>query len=104
MNFDEYQKEAMFFRLPSADEGYALLNLGGEVGEMYSAIAKQMRDNTDPLKLVEDVKKEMGDVLWCLAAIAADMGTTLQEIAQGNIQKLTDRKSRGVVQGSGDAR
>lgn len=104
MNFDEYQREAMFFRLPSAGKGYALLNLGGEVGEMYSAIAKQMRDDTDHDKLIEDVKKEMGDVLWCLAAIAADMGTTLQEIAQGNIQKLTDRKSRNVITGSGDAR
>lgn len=104
MNFDEYQKEAMYFRMPSADQGYALLNLGGEVGEMYSAIAKQMRDNTDTEKLVEDVKKEMGDVLWCLAAIAADMGTTLQEIAQGNIQKLTDRKSRNVLSGSGNER
>lgn len=104
MNFDEYQKEAMFFRLPSANESYALLNLGGEVGELYSAIAKQIRDDTSEDKLMDDVKKEMGDVLWCLAAIADDIGTTLQEIAQGNIQKLTDRKSRNAITGSGDAR
>ena len=104
MNFDEYQKEAMYFRMPTADSSYALLNLGGEVGELYSAIAKQLRDGTDEDKLMADIKKEIGDILWCMAAIAEDINTTLQEIAIGNIQKLTDRKSRGVISGSGDER
>jgi len=39
MNFTDYQKEAMSFRLKSADEIYALYNLAGEVGELLSAEA-----------------------------------------------------------------
>ena len=104
MNFTDYQKEAMSFRLKSADEIYALYNLAGEVGELLSAEAKLRRDGGDFLDHIANVKKELGDILWCLAAVADAWHTDLNEIAELNLQKLTSRKARNKIQGNGDNR
>ena len=102
MNFNEYQEKAMSFRLPSASMSYALLGIGGEVGELYSYIAKAERDDTevDPYVL----QKELGDILWFISAISADLGLSLEDVALANIDKLADRKARDVIKGSGDDR
>ncbi len=103
MHLNEYQHEAMSFRLETADEAYAIFGLVGEVGELYSFIAKSIRDGEHPDHLGM-VKKELGDILWFIAAIAKDHGFQLQEIAQSNVDKLRSRSERGVIQGSGDER
>ena len=53
---------------------------------------------------LQEVKKELGDVMWYLANIADDFGLKLEDIAVANIEKLQDRKNRGVLGGSGDNR
>lgn len=103
MYINDYQHEAMSFRLESADEAYALFGLVGEVGELYGFIAKVIRDGAREDQQ-EYVKKELGDILWFLAAIAHDHGLQLDEIAMGNLEKLRSRAERGVIQGSGDNR
>lgn len=100
---NDYQTDAMSVRLPSADNAYALLGLAGEVGEVYSLAAKAVRDGPKP-DYEENIKKELGDVLWFVAAIAADNGYTLEDIARANIDKLFARKQKGTLQGSGDER
>ena len=100
---NDYQAAAMGVRLESADERYALDGLVGEVGEIFSLLAKARRDGKkDDHELM--VKKELGDVLWFIAAIAADNGYTLSDIANSNIAKLYKRKENGTLQGSGDNR
>ena len=101
--FNDYQADAMSVRLESASNAYALLGLAGEVGEIYSLAAKAVRDGTKD-DHQQNMKKELGDVLWFLAAIAADNGFTLEEVARSNINKLFDRRDRGVLSGSGDSR
>ena len=102
---NEYQDNAMTTRLPSAGLEYALFGLGGEVGEIYSLLAKLYRDGTDDeAATVENIKKELGDILWFIAAIAKDYGFTLEEVAQKNLDKLKKRKQDGTIQGSGDNR
>lgn len=103
MNMTDYQDQAMSFRLPSANEAYALYGLMGEVGEFYGALAKAIRDKDGAIDAVM-VRKELGDILWFVAAVATDFGFDLEDIAQGNIDKLSSRKDRGVIQGSGDNR
>ena len=98
MNFTQYQNEAMSFRLRTADDIYALYNLAGEVGELLSHEAKLRRDGGEIGLHLENVKKELGDILWCIAAIAEDNLMTLEEVAQANIQKLTSRKARNTIQ------
>jgi NTP pyrophosphatase (non-canonical NTP hydrolase) len=104
MRFNEYQDVALSFRLKSADEQYAILNLAGEVGELMSHEAKLIRDGGNIGTHLENIKKELGDILWCVSAIARDNGFDLDEVAQGNIEKLTRRKANGTITGSGDAR
>lgn len=98
-----YQDAALTFRTESANGDYALYNLAGEVGEILSLKAKAIRDGRKH-DFDENMKKELGDVLWHVAAVAADHGYTLSDIANGNIYKLASRAARGVIQGSGDNR
>jgi len=101
MELNQYQYEAMKTRLSTADDLYALFNLSGEVGELHSLVAKKIRDNKLDMDLV---KKELGDILWCLAAVVGDFGFTLEDVAEVNLAKLQKRKSRGTLTGSGDNR
>jgi NTP pyrophosphatase (non-canonical NTP hydrolase) len=103
MNFDEYQAKAMEFRLESADQAYVTFGLVGEVGELYGYFAKTIRDSDSTVDITH-VKKELGDILWFISALASDMGLSLQMIADANILKLTLRAERGTIQGSGDDR
>lgn len=103
MYLSDYQHDALSFRMESADEAYALFGLVGEVGELYGYIAKVIRDG-EKADHQEYVKKELGDILWFLAAIAHDHGLRLDDIAMANLQKLKGRKERGTIQGSGDNR
>lgn len=100
---NDYQVDAMQFRKESANAQYALLGLPGEAGEVASLAAKAIRDGKTH-EYEHNMKKELGDVLWFIAAIAADNGYTLQDIADANIYKLTNRKAAGTIGGSGDNR
>lgn len=104
MNFTEYQMKAMAFRLPSATADYALFNLAGEVGEVLSLEAKLIRDGGSIDEYRAKLKKELGDVLWHIAAIARDNGMDLTDIAVGNIDKLANRQKNNTIQGNGDDR
>lgn len=104
MNFNQYQSEAMSFRMKTADDIYALLNLSAEVGELLSLEAKGRRDGYSLFEHRENMKKELGDILWMITAIAEDNSLSLEEIAIGNIMKLTRRKVNNTIQGSGDDR
>ena len=103
MTLNDYQIDAMGVRLPSASPEYALQGLVGEVGELLSLTAKAIRDGK---KLDHElmIKKELGDVLWFVAAIAQDNGYTLDDIALSNLHKLYARRDKGTLQGSGDLR
>jgi len=106
--FNGYQKEAMKNKIYGYGDKiiYPVLGLGNEAGEVQGKVKKVLRDNGGNFDGVSRnaIADELGDVLWYLAATAEDLGFTLQEIAEINIKKLTDRRMRGVIQGSGDKR
>lgn len=102
-SFNDYQVDAMGVRLESANGEYALYNLGGEVGELLSLVAKGIRDGRK-FDYDQNVKKELGDILWQVTAVATDHGFSLEDVAQANIHKLLSRKDKGTLQGSGDNR
>lgn len=89
------------------DISYTVLGLTNEAGEVAGVLKKFLRgDYTDNNESdwYKDVSKELGDVLWYLAMCASEFGYGLDEIAQMNLDKLSDRKNRGVIKGNGDNR
>jgi len=104
MDLDFYQTEAMSYRIDSANEAYALFNLAAEVGEVLGLVAKLIRDGAGEKDMAELMKKELGDVMWMVAAVADDAGLSLSEICTVNLEKLADRKARNKIMGSGDER
>lgn len=109
MTFHEYEERAhVSARYPDQGKNiyYPTLGLAGESGEIADKVKKILRDDggtlTDARR--EAITKELGDVLWYCAALARELGTNLEAVAQGNIDKLAARIERNTVHGSGDDR
>ena len=111
---------------------YMMLNLVAELGEFSGKVAKAIRkkkvsignpeqqENTYPNELlfnaelyqgspefgefIDELKKEAGDILWQLSGLCNVMGWELEDVARMNLEKLADRKNRGVIDGNGDRR
>lgn len=111
-SFDHYQSilndTAIY---PEAGTGslvavnYCALGLG-EAGEVQGKVKKIWRDDNG---IISDEKKEailgeLGDTLWYVCRMANELGSSLAEIAQANVDKLLDRRERNVLGGSGDNR
>lgn len=106
--FDEYQKIAMSTKAygKGLPVFYLALKLNGEAGEVAEKVGKAWRDKDgkfDELYVLE-IKKELGDILWYICALADDLKINLADVANGNIAKILDRRNRGVVSGDGDNR
>lgn len=118
MELNEYQKRAMTTCTESSrNYGYMFLNLVGEVGEFASKCAKFIRkgqarfnDSNEfcPQNVSKEdrqnLRKELGDILWQLSGLCRVMGWTLEDVARENLQKLADRQTRNVIVGEGDNR
>lgn len=85
---------------------YPVLGLVGEAGEIANKLKKLARDHggeSNP-EIEEAIADEAGDVLWYIAATTSAAKEPLEDVATNNLQKLADRRSRGVLGGSGDKR
>ncbi len=110
LTLDEYQRMTRSFALyPEADSGcvnYPILGLCGEAGEVAEKLKKIIRDKNGVIE--EDdrqaFKKELGDVLWYIAATAAELKFSLSDVALANITKLSSRQKQNKIHGSGDNR
>lgn len=108
MNFEEYQskaKETMIYPV-SLRIIYPTLGLTGEAGEVSEKVKKLYRDFNGVLThdYINELKKELGDVLWYISALCTDLGISMDEVAELNIQKLSSRQKRNVINGNGDNR
>lgn len=87
---------------------YCLVGMGGEAGEVLNKWKKVLRGDRDksPFKVETRLGfgKELGGVLWYLSQAAAELGFSLEDIAQINLEELSLRKQRGTLQGDGDNR
>lgn len=107
--FNEYQKAAHSTSKNTRIGDtlvYPVLGLASESGELAGKIKKLWRDH-DGARARSDsiaIKKELGDCLWYIAEIATQLGESLEDIAEMNIEKLADRTKRGAISGSGDDR
>ena len=122
MNFNDYQvscqKTAIYLnkikeKYPDLPEevikilGITYTSLGlGESGEVQGKVKKIIRDAGGEItdKIKDDIKKELGDILWYVATTSSEFGIDMDDVAKSNIEKLIDRKNRNVLTGSGDNR
>lgn len=106
MTLNEYQEAAYATAVyPDAfNILYPAVKLASEAGEAVGVVGKFLRGDYGFEEMKRQLRKELGDVLWYVAAVAEDLGVSLQIIAEENLEKLQDRKERGVLKGSGDNR
>ena len=102
---------------------YAALGLA-EAGEVQNKVKKAFRDDemldyqsaradgsagTVIFSKLSDerraqIVKELGGVLWYVAAVCDEIGASMSEVALQNLEELCSRGERGTLQGSGDDR
>ena len=87
---------------------YPAMSLAEEAGEVAGKVSKLLRKHGTVENMPNDVRtaivKEVGDVFWQAVNLLADLGVLAGDCAQMNLDKLKDRKERGVLDGSGDNR
>ena len=101
---------------------YPFTSLAEEAGEVMGKINKFIRKHEVSVhgavfritksseldavgtKLREDVIKELGDLQWQIAACCTELGITLDQLQESNLEKLRGRVKRGTIEGEGDNR
>lgn len=109
ISLNDYQTAALRTANPRDKKNevfHLLLGLSGEAGEIGEKAKKIVRDHdSDFSKLdIDDLTKELGDVLWYVAVLADHFDIKLDDVGSKNIAKLASRQQRGVLRGSGDNR
>ena len=110
LEINEYQKRAHetadYLGMENGDFRYPVMGLAEEAGEVSGKFAKAVRDANGIIDgdRREEIKKELGDVCWFVAEISTLLSLDLEEVMQGNLDKLASRAERGVIHGSGDNR
>lgn len=109
MDFTEYQtKSRKTAGYPAIGHPviYPTLGLANEAGEVAGKIKKIFRDKDGLIGEAERqaLKGELGDVLWYVAQVCTELGLSLDEVAEANIEKLYSRLERGKIGGDGDDR
>ena len=97
MTVNEYQRLAMTTLNPALDRKEVLINsvmgLFGESGEAIDIVKKWLAQGHELDKA--RLAKELGDVAWYLAEAATALDIPLEEILQGNLEKLKKRYPEG---------
>ncbi len=100
MDLNDYQKLAMRTLNPALSQKDVLINsvmgLCGESGEAIDIVKKWLAQG-HPLDKVK-LEKELGDIAWYLAEAATALEIPLEQIFEGNIQKLRARYPDGFAQ------
>ena len=97
MTINEYQRLALTTLNPALSDKDVLINgvmgLCGESGEVIDHVKKHLAQG-HPLDKAK-MAGELGDVAWYLAECATALGLELEDILQGNIDKLRARYPEG---------
>jgi NTP pyrophosphatase (non-canonical NTP hydrolase) len=81
---------------------HAVMGLAGEVGEVTDAVKKSVLYNK--ALDVENVKEEAGDILWYMALLLDEVGSSFEEVMQNNHDKLEKRYPTGFTEQAAIAR
>jgi hypothetical protein len=111
MNADEYQAQAATTAVyPGQGEALGLLyctaGLAGGAGAVNNEAKKTVRDDGIALtpERIAKIKHRLGENQWYAAQICNELGLSLSEVQQENLDLLASRKERGVLRGDGEDR
>lgn len=97
MKVHDYQQQAMTTLNPAISKKDLLVNavmgLCGESGECVDLVKKHLFQGHELEK--QKLVKELGDVAWYLAEAATALDVPLEDILQGNLDKLRKRYPEG---------
>ena len=110
-----YQKSAHLTSLPillhrlSPNQIYALAGLNNEAGEVGGVLKKAIRGDYGEkpehnMVFIDKLKHELGDVAWYVVEICTQFGFKIEDILDGNLEKLRNRQANGTIMGDGDER
>lgn len=99
MTAQEYEDYVESRCKPYCDAAYTVIALNGEAGEVAEWYKKfVLRENVAGNLKPEDLKGELGDVLFYLTRLGSLYGYSLEDIMEYNKAKLDDRVQKGMRQ------
>lgn len=113
MNADDYQKQAITTAYVDPKHVDSLMEktiwamgVAGEAGEVVEKWKKIVayKEGKITQEDLDELAKELGDVVWYIAVMAHSLGLSLDDIMSKNLEKLASRQSRGTIKGKGDNR
>lgn len=102
MDANEYQRLAGRTLIDSPDADYTgaeimlvwnAIGLAGEAGEVADTVKKAVFHRHALNR--DELLKELGDVLWYVAALCTNLDATMNEVMARNIEKLQARYPEG---------
>lgn len=99
MTFDEYQAAAARTLNPSLGDRERLLDAAAGLAEEAGEVLGLTRKHAFQGRALEPsrVREELGDLLWCVAAVAGSVGLSLGDVAAANLEKLRQRHPHGFT-------
>ncbi len=92
MDIGEYQRLTAETDVLDPDEvGLPLLGLAGEVGNLAAEYKKRRRDSVGYRAFSDEVREELGDLLWYAAALARRCNLDLEQVLTDNLRKTQER-------------
>jgi NTP pyrophosphatase (non-canonical NTP hydrolase) len=95
MDFETYQRDAAktsTLRLEGPAGAIApMLGLASETGSILNSYKKYLRDGISLTANIDQLREEIGDLLWYASAISTACGISLDDIAQENLRRTKDR-------------
>jgi NTP pyrophosphatase (non-canonical NTP hydrolase) len=104
MDANEYQQQAGRTLIDKPDAAYTdhdimlvwnALGLAGEAGEVADTIKKAVFHQHGVTRSV--LMKELGDVLWYVAALCTKLDISMEHVMEQNIAKLRERYPEGYT-------
>ena len=104
--YQERSRQTALYPQVGSNPIYPTLGLCGVAGEVADKVKKVLRDRDGRFDAAirDDLRLELGDVLWYVAQLATELDLDLEDIAAANLAKLASRAARNVISGSGDRR
>ena len=97
MDLDEFQQGALRTTNPALSDRDRLLDAAAGLSEEAAEVLGLVRKRSFQQRTVDETRltEELGDVLWCLAVTAHELGIPLSRVASANQAKLARRHPEG---------